>query len=44
MAVALLLLTVLVVTAAGMWGEDSREGGDRCYRGSTPFRPERRID
>jgi len=45
MIVALfLLLILLVVAAAGVFGVDSREGGDRASRGSGPFHPDRRFD
>ena len=43
-AVAFVLLIALVVTAAGVWGVDSREGGDWSSRDSAASRPERRFD
>jgi hypothetical protein len=43
-AVLFLLLILLVVTAAGVWGVDSRDGGDWSSPGAGPFRSERRFD
>ncbi len=43
-AIVLFVLVVLVVTAAAVWGEDSRGGGNRSARGGPLFRPERRFD
>ena len=43
-AVLLILLILLVVTAAGVWGADSRQGGDWSSHGSTPSRQDRRFD
>ena len=39
MAVAWLLLILFVVTVAGVWGVDSREGGDRSSRGAGGVQP-----
>jgi hypothetical protein len=43
-AVLFILLILLAVTAAGVWGADSRQGGDWSSRRSTPFHHERRFD
>lgn len=43
-AVLFLLLILLVVTAAGVWGVDSRDGADWSPREPGALRPGRRFD
>ena len=43
-AVAVIMVILLVVTAAGAWGVDSREPGDWSSNGVGPFDRERDFD